>query len=98
MSDPKISLDIIRKVAKLARLKLTAPEEELYLQQLGPILEHIDNLNKIDTTNVFPTYQVIDRQNIFQVDNVRTLSQSSALSSAPKTSQGFIVTPESISK
>jgi aspartyl-tRNA(Asn)/glutamyl-tRNA(Gln) amidotransferase subunit C len=99
MAQTKITPDVIRKVAKLARLQLTSQEEELYASQLEPVLEHIDSLNKVDTSGVEPTFQVIDSTNVFQPDNsAKTLPLDLALSTAPKKYDSFVASPATIDK
>ncbi|HXG65744.1 MAG TPA: Asp-tRNA(Asn)/Glu-tRNA(Gln) amidotransferase subunit GatC, partial [Blastocatellia bacterium] len=44
----------VEKIAALARLELTGEEVESFTGQLGAILEYIDKLNELDTTDVAP--------------------------------------------
>lgn len=54
----KISREDVLKVATLANLELTDAEVEKYRGQLDDILNYIDKLNEIDTSNVEPMSQV----------------------------------------
>jgi len=67
----KITIKDVEYVAKLARLSLTAAEKEKFAEQLDAILEHMDELNKLDTTNVMPTSHAIVMKNVFRDDEVR---------------------------
>ena len=49
----------IEKIARLARLKLTEDEKARLGKQFEDILEHIDQLNRLDTENVEPTSHVL---------------------------------------
>ena len=49
-----ISLEEVRKIAKLARLKLTAEEEQKYAVQLSAILDYVDQLSDLKGVK-FPT-------------------------------------------
>lgn len=98
MPGSKITLDQLRHVAKLARLKLTPAEEKLYLRQLGPVLAHIDNLNQVDTSTVDPTFQVTSLSNIFRLQDLPCLSSGQALANAPKSQNGFFVSPQTVDK
>ena len=51
----KLSLEQVRHVANLARLSLTPEEEQRFQHQLSAILDAIDQLKSLDTTNVEPT-------------------------------------------
>jgi aspartyl-tRNA(Asn)/glutamyl-tRNA(Gln) amidotransferase subunit C len=56
----KINLDQVRHIALLARLELTADEEQRMLGDLERMLEYVDKLNQLDTNAVEPTAQVGD--------------------------------------
>ena len=47
-----LSLDEVRKVAKLARLELSDSDLAAMQQQLSAILDYVAQLNEIDTTGV----------------------------------------------
>jgi len=99
MSSSTISVDEVRRVAKLARIKLTPTEEELFTKQLGPVVDYFEVLNKIDTSKVKPSFQITELKNVFREDQVlKSFPQSQATSTASKTSNGFIVTKASIDK
>jgi aspartyl-tRNA(Asn)/glutamyl-tRNA(Gln) amidotransferase subunit C len=55
----KISREDVTKVAALANLELTGAEVETIRGQLDDILNYIDKLNEIDTSNVEPMAQVL---------------------------------------
>ncbi len=49
-----LSLDEVRRVAALARLKLSAAEEQLFAGQLSAILDRVRDLEGLDLTGVPP--------------------------------------------
>jgi aspartyl-tRNA(Asn)/glutamyl-tRNA(Gln) amidotransferase subunit C len=55
----KISREDVVRVAELAYLELSESELEMYRTQLGDILEYIDKLNELDTSEVAPMAQVL---------------------------------------
>ena len=61
----------IEKIALLARLKLTAEEQTRLGRQFESILDHIDQLNQLDTENVEPTSHILPLQNVFRKDEVK---------------------------
>ncbi len=83
----------IKHIAKLANLKVTNQEVDLYRQQLEQVLTYMDELTALDTSKVAPTFQTIDDSaNICRDDKVTpSLTQVEALSSAPKTHNGYFV-------
>lgn len=99
MSSKKITLAQLKHVAKLAKLKLTKEEENKYLSQLSSILDYFDILNKVDTTNIEPSFQITQLKNIFRQDKVKpSLDQSQALSTASKTKNNYFSVPLTIDK
>lgn len=66
----KLSQDQVRHVAKLARLSLTEAEVQMYALQLSRVLEYMDILNELDTSDVEPTAQVTGLVNIEKNDDV----------------------------
>jgi len=51
-------------VASLANLELTEGERQAMLRDLNSILDYIDRLNQLDTSNVPPMAQVSDRYGV----------------------------------
>lgn len=98
----------VGKVASLANLPLSPEEEEKYSEQLSKILEYVEQLNKVDTEGVEPTFNVTGISNVLRKDEVGpdligvgdcTISQEESLQNAPQKKnslpagrQGFFVT------
>jgi aspartyl-tRNA(Asn)/glutamyl-tRNA(Gln) amidotransferase subunit C len=49
-----LSLDEVRRIASLARLKLSPDEEERFAVQLSAILGYVEELNALDVSGVEP--------------------------------------------
>ena len=93
----KISRDIVRRVAELARLEFKEEELEKFTEQLGNILEHIDELNELDTSLVEPTFHVLDISTPVREDVVKPwLSPDEALENAPHREEDFFSVPKVI--
>jgi aspartyl-tRNA(Asn)/glutamyl-tRNA(Gln) amidotransferase subunit C len=58
MAESKITLEQVRHVALLARLRLGADEEAHLQADMSSMLGYVEKLNELDTTNVPPTAQV----------------------------------------
>jgi aspartyl-tRNA(Asn)/glutamyl-tRNA(Gln) amidotransferase subunit C len=79
-----LSLDDVRKVAKLGRLELSDADLVLMQQQLSAILDYVTQLNDLDTTGVEPLAHPLPIENVFRPDEpVPSLSVDAALSNAP---------------
>jgi aspartyl-tRNA(Asn)/glutamyl-tRNA(Gln) amidotransferase subunit C len=60
----KVTDKDVAYVADLANLELTPEERGGMLRDLNSILEYIDRLNELDTSNVSPMAQVSDRYGV----------------------------------
>ncbi len=83
----KITKNDAEHVARLARLALSEEEKKRYTAQLESVLEYIDKLNKLDTTNVPPTSHVLPISNVWREDKAepnRLGSQKDILKNAPE--------------
>lgn len=63
-----IDKDLIIKVAKNARLKLTEEEIKEFLPQFKEILNAFSELDKINTNNVKPSFQPLNIRNSLRED------------------------------
>lgn len=87
----------MKHVANLARLRFDEGELEKFTDQLNAILTYIDKLNELDTSEVEPTYHVLDLVNVFREDQVQpSLPREAALANAPERADGFFQVPRII--
>jgi len=93
-----IDLEQVKKVAHLARLELTPEEEQQFTTQLSRILEYVEQLNELDTTDVPPTTRAIDVSNVTREDECRPyLEQEALLDQAPEREDTFFRVPQIMS-
>ena len=84
----------IEMIASLSRLNLKEEEIEEVTEQLDKFLIYVENLKKIDTTQIEPTTYALPMQNVFRADEVKeSLSQEDALSNAPLKEDGYFKVP-----
>lgn len=90
-----LSRDDVRKVADLARLKVTDDELDSLASDLRAIVGYVEILNEVDTTGVTPMVHAVELQNVLRPDvRVPSLPRTAALSNAPRTDgQYFLVPP-----
>jgi aspartyl-tRNA(Asn)/glutamyl-tRNA(Gln) amidotransferase subunit C len=97
MSGSKISLEQVRHVARLARLKLSAVEEESLQADMSEILTYVDKLNQLDTSAVEPTAQVGEAGTPMREDAVTNQPAPEVmLANAPARSRSFFRVPKII--
>ncbi|HEY8739552.1 MAG TPA: Asp-tRNA(Asn)/Glu-tRNA(Gln) amidotransferase subunit GatC [Candidatus Dormibacteraeota bacterium] len=86
----KLSLEQVRHVAELARLGLADEEMERLTGELSKILEYIDQLEQLDTSEVEPTAQVGGLTDVLRDDEVEdSFVVEVALQNAPASADGY---------
>jgi aspartyl-tRNA(Asn)/glutamyl-tRNA(Gln) amidotransferase subunit C len=89
-----LSLDEVRHIADLARLRLSEGELETYREQLSSILDHVASLQKLDTSGISPTSSVLAPQTVLRSDDPRPgLPLDQILLNAPDTEDGQFRVP-----
>jgi aspartyl-tRNA(Asn)/glutamyl-tRNA(Gln) amidotransferase subunit C len=84
----------VRHVAMLARLGLSDEEVEMMRVQLPDVLTYIAMLEKVDTSHIAPTAQMIAHQNVMRHDEPRpSWPVQDILSNAPATEDSFFRVP-----
>lgn len=93
----KITIETVEHVANLARLYLSEEEKKEMANTLSSILDYMDKLNELDTTNVPPTAHIIPIKNVFREDVVKeSLPREEVLKNAPEKERGFFKVPRII--
>ncbi len=84
----------VEHIALLARLELTAQEEDQYRRQLSSILDHFAVLQKLDTSHIPPTSSVLPPRSRLRKDEIKSgLDQIEVLRNAPDTTRGQFRVP-----
>jgi aspartyl-tRNA(Asn)/glutamyl-tRNA(Gln) amidotransferase subunit C len=88
----------VQRIAMLARLRLTAEEEERLTEQLDNILQYMGKLNQLDTSGIEPfSHMVVDGINPMREDIVTNRPNAEALlANAPAKENTFFQVPKII--
>ena len=92
-----MSLDkaAVRKVASLARLRISESDLEKYGNQLNKIIGFVEQLNEVKTDGVEPLPSPVDIALTLRQDAVTDGNcQDAVLSNAPEAVEGFYVVPK----
>ncbi len=90
-----ISDETIEYVGILAKLELSAEEREQAKKDMGSMLDYIDQLNELDTSNVEPMSHVFPVKNVFREDVVTNGDDREAITAnAPEKQNGSFVVPK----
>ena len=66
-----ITIDQVKKIAQLARIKLTPAEEKRHTETISAVLDYMKILNEVDINGVEPTCQVTGLNNVTREDIAR---------------------------
>ena len=92
-----IDLKEIENVASLSRIKLDDTEKVKYKNQLIQILEYVEKLNELNTSNVKPTLYTSTLKNVFRDDTLKaSFLRSNILNISPSNVNGFFKVPKII--
>ena len=90
-----ITIKDVEHVAKLARLELTEEEKEKFTTQLGAVLEYVNQMNEVDTSDVVPMAHAIDFSNVMREDKVvYEQTKEELMKNAPYEENGFFRVPK----
>lgn len=71
-------------MARLARLRLSEHELEIFTEQLGAVLDHARDVESLDTAGVAPTAHPLPLVNVLRDDVVEaSLDRAEVLAQAP---------------
>lgn len=87
--------DII-KVAKLARIGLKQDQQELFLDELSNIIQMVEKLQDLDTTNIKPMTSTINASLVMQADEAQDNQSTRITANAPIIEYDCFVVPKVI--
>lgn len=92
-----ISKEQVKHIANLAHLKLKDDELESYTKELGSILDYMEKLNELDTSNVEPLTHPTENKNVFREDELeKSVDRKDALKNAPEKDDEYFKVPKVI--
>ena len=93
----KITKEDVLYVAELARINLSDADIDKFADQIGDILDYVDQLKQVPTEGVVGTSHAISLTNAFRDDEVSEPADSDrALDNAPEREDGYFVVPKVI--
>jgi aspartyl-tRNA(Asn)/glutamyl-tRNA(Gln) amidotransferase subunit C len=82
-----VTIEEVKKLAKLSHLKLSDEEAQKYQAELNAILGYVEQLQSVDIEDLEPTYQVSGNKNVLRDDvideSIYKTSQADLLKNAP---------------
>jgi len=91
----KISRQEVARIADLARLKLSEDKLDLFAGQLNDILEYMEMLGQVDTSQVEPLSSPVEHEASYRDDEVKQgSSRDEVLRNAPEDDGAFFIVPK----
>jgi len=92
-----ISDETIEYVGILAKLQLSGEEKEQAKKDMGRMLDYIDKLNELDTSQVEPMSHVFPVKNVFREDVITNGDdREEILANAPEEKDGAFKVPKTV--
>ncbi len=89
-----LTLDDVRRVARLARLELTDDESAVQLRSINELMERFESLRELDVEGIEPTAHSAPINNVLREDAARpSLPRDEALAGAPDAREGCFAVP-----
>jgi aspartyl-tRNA(Asn)/glutamyl-tRNA(Gln) amidotransferase subunit C len=89
-----LTAEQVRWVAHLARLELSEAELATLTPQLSAIVDHVNQLQQVNTEGVEPLAHALDVHNVFRADEpAPSLPVADALANAPERQGDFYAVP-----
>lgn len=89
-----VTENTIQHIASLAKLTFDPEEKEVFAKQLDNIVDMVEKLNQLDTTDIPGTYHGIGLENIYREDKAEKGTKREALlQNAPSVKDGMIEVP-----
>jgi aspartyl-tRNA(Asn)/glutamyl-tRNA(Gln) amidotransferase subunit C len=90
----ELNEQMVQRVARLARLKLSPSEVARFSGQLQQVLHYVEQLNEVNCDGIEPMAHPIEVTNVFRADEPReSLPRTAALANAPKTDSKYFLVP-----
>lgn len=90
-----INKELLEKIAKNARLRLSESEKDEFESQLSDILKYFQTLDQLDTKKTEPSFQPVNIPATFREDEIKKcLTQEQALSNTKHKKDGFFKGPK----
>ena len=93
----QITKELVGYVAELSRIELDEVQTEKMQQELGAIVEYMDILSTLDTTETEPLSHIFAITSVMREDEVRpSAEKADILKNLPETEDGMPVVPRTI--
>lgn len=92
----EVTQEVVEHLAELSNFQFSPQEATKLQQDLQAIVAYISQLNQLDTTNVTPTFQVFEMENVWRSDEIvpQEADREQLLALAPASQDHQIKVPQ----
>lgn len=92
-----VTKEEVKRIAELARLTIEESEVSDFVTEMNRLLDYMDKLNELDTTDIEPLSHPLEGTNFFREDKViPSLPISETMKNAPSSDGEFFLVPKVI--
>ena len=92
-----VTVEQVRYIASLARLRFTEEEEVRLAKEMSDVLDYVAKLEELDTDGVPTMSHVLDMRNVFREDKeITRITHEEALKGAPDADAAYFRVPKVI--
>ncbi len=93
----KITDEMIDYISQLARLELSGEEREKGKEEIGKIIDYMDTLNTLDTTDIEAMSHAFPVKNVFREDVLKpSVDRDIITLNAPNSKDGCFKVPKTV--
>tara|TARA_B100000989_G_C19516290_1_gene461815 strand:- start:268 stop:555 length:288 start_codon:yes stop_codon:yes gene_type:complete len=90
-----IDSSVVKKIANLSKLKFEENQESNLVKELNNILDWVDKLKEVETSNIEPMLSVFNEEMVMREDKVfQDFSTEKLLENSSKKDTDFFVVPK----
>ncbi|MBQ7977524.1 MAG: Asp-tRNA(Asn)/Glu-tRNA(Gln) amidotransferase subunit GatC [Clostridia bacterium] len=94
-----ITIDDVKKLAKLSRLEFSEEETAEFVKELTATLEQVDAINKVDVSNVDLLESTVDADTQLRKDEIKpSLTAEEIVANAPDSQDGAFLVPITVAE
>jgi len=93
----KITKELIEKVGRLSKLRLSEHEKEKYCEEFKDILQAFTVLDEVSVKGVRSSFKPVEEKNVLREDKAsESISQEEALKFTKHEEKGFFIGPKTV--
>ena len=99
MANKNITIDEVKRIAKLSKLDIPDDQLDYYAEEMDKILEYFKIISKVDTSNIEPLTHITENENITREDVTdKSIENKEVIKNCPDSFGQYIKVPKVLDK